>query len=157
VRHIKRHLEYFTKQVYGHNIIFINDKIYIPITLRKEISKWCHTTIHHPGIVRTKKSIKSHLTWTGMRTDIEQYVQKCRICQLCKNARKKYGYLSKQDINQDPWHTIYVDTIGPYSVTTKHDKELNLLGITICDPATGWFEVAEIKYKTATETAKTLN
>jgi hypothetical protein len=161
VRHIKCHPEYFTKRVDGHNVIFLNNKIYIPKTLRKEILKWYHTTLHHPGIVRTEKSIKSHLTWPGVRTDIEQYIQKLRICQLRKNPRKKYGYLSKQDIdprkkygysskqdiNQDPWHTICVYTIGPYSVTTKHDKELNLLAITICDPATSWFEVAEIKIR----------
>jgi hypothetical protein len=153
VRHIKRHLEYFTKRVDGHNVIFLNNKIYIPKTFRKEILKWYHTTLHHPGIVRTKKSIKSHLTWLSMRTDIEQYIQKCRICQLCKNPRKKYGYLLKK-INQDTWHNICVDTIGPYSVTTNHDKELNLLAITICDPATGWFEVAEIKDETATETTE---
>jgi hypothetical protein len=64
--------------------------------------------------------------------------------------------LSKQDINQDPWHTICVNTIGPYSVTTKHDKELIFIEITICDPATGLFEVAEIKDKTAAETARIL-
>jgi hypothetical protein len=29
-------------------------------------------------------------------------------------------------------------------VTTKHEKELSIQAITICDPATGWFEVAEI-------------
>ena len=78
-----------------------------------------------------------------MRADIEQYIKKCRVCQLCKNPRTKYGYLSKQDITQDPWSTICVDTIGPYSVTTKHDKELHLLAITICDPVTGWFEFAK--------------
>jgi transposase InsO family protein len=31
------------------------------------------------------------------------------------------------------------------------------LAITICDPATGWFELAEIKDKTNTETAKILD
>jgi hypothetical protein len=36
---------------------------YIPTTPRKEILKWYHTTPHYPGIVRTEKSIKSHLTW----------------------------------------------------------------------------------------------
>jgi hypothetical protein len=61
-----------------------------------------------------------------MRTDIENYVQKCHICQVCKNPLPKYGYLFKQDINQDPWNTICVVTIGPYSTTTKHDQELNI-------------------------------
>jgi hypothetical protein len=56
---------------------------------------------------------------------------------MCKNPREKYGVLSKQDINQDPWNTLCVDTIGPDFVTTKQDKELNLLAITICNPVTG--------------------
>jgi hypothetical protein len=59
----------------GHNVILLNNKIFIPMTLSKEILKWYHTTLHHPGLVRTEKSIKSHLTCPGMRTDIEQYVQ----------------------------------------------------------------------------------
>jgi hypothetical protein len=71
----------------GHNAILLNSKIYIPTTLSKEILKWYHMTLHHPEVVRTEKSIKSHLTWPGMRTDIEHYIQKCRICQSCKNPR----------------------------------------------------------------------
>jgi hypothetical protein len=55
VRHIKCHPEYFTKRVDSHNVILLNNKIYIPKTLRKEILKWYHATLHHPGIVRTKK------------------------------------------------------------------------------------------------------
>jgi len=47
--------------------------------------------------------------------------------------------LSKQNINQDPWNT------------------LNVFAITIFDPATGWFEVAELKDKTAQETSKVLD
>jgi hypothetical protein len=77
-------------------LILLNNKIYIPKTLRKEILKWYHMTLNHPGIVRTEKSIKSHLNWPGMRTDIEQKIQKCRICQLCKNPRKNTAiYLNK--------------------------------------------------------------
>jgi hypothetical protein len=87
VQHIKRHPEYFTKRVDGHNLILLNNKIYIPKALRKEILKWYHTKFCHPGIVRTGKYIESHLTWPGMRTDIKQYIPKCRICQLCKNPR----------------------------------------------------------------------
>jgi hypothetical protein len=37
VRHIKRHQEFFTKQLDGHDVILLNNKIYIPKTLRKEI------------------------------------------------------------------------------------------------------------------------
>jgi hypothetical protein len=54
VQHIKCHLEFFTKRVDGHNVILLNNKMYITKTLRKEILKWYHTTLHHLGIVRTK-------------------------------------------------------------------------------------------------------
>jgi hypothetical protein len=39
VWHIKRHLKYFTKQVDGHNVILLNNNIYIPTTLRKNFLK----------------------------------------------------------------------------------------------------------------------
>jgi hypothetical protein len=96
VQHIKCHPEYFTKRVESRNVILLNNKIYIPKTLRKEILKWNHTTLHHPGIVRTENSIKSHLTWPGVRTDIEQYIQKYCICQLVKIPVKNTAiYLNK--------------------------------------------------------------
>ena len=57
VRHIKPYPEYFTKQADSHDFILLNNKIYIPRTLRKQTLKWCHTTLHHPGIIRTEKSI----------------------------------------------------------------------------------------------------
>jgi hypothetical protein len=84
VQRIKRHPEYFIKRVDGHNVILLNDKIYIPTTVRKEIIKWYHGTLHNPGIFRTEKTIKSHLTWPGMRTDIKQYLQKCLICSMLR-------------------------------------------------------------------------
>jgi hypothetical protein len=62
VQHIKLHPEYFTKRVDAHDVILLNNKIYIAETF-KNFFKLYHTTIHHPGIVRTEKSIKSHLTW----------------------------------------------------------------------------------------------
>jgi hypothetical protein len=59
---------------------------------------------------------------------------------MCKNPHKNYGHLSLKDIDQNPWDTICVDLIGPYTITTKHGKELNLHALTMCDPATGWLE-----------------
>jgi hypothetical protein len=85
---------------------------------------------------------------------LKKHIRSCHQCQRCKNLRKKYGHLALKDIDQNPWDTICVDLIGPFTVTTKHEKELNLHGLTMCDPATGWFEVAEIKDKTFEGTAK---
>jgi hypothetical protein len=51
----------------------------------------------------------------------------------------------------------FVNNNGPYSVTTKHDKELNILAIKICDTAKVWIKVAKISNKTTTEMANILD
>ncbi len=157
IQHQHRHPEYFSKTVDGHEVILFNNKIYIPKTLRKPILSWYHTALRHPGIQRTERTIRSHLVWPGLSSDVEKHIKSCHQCQRCKNPRKKYGHLALKDIDQNPWDTICVDLIGPYTVTTKHEKELNLHALTMCDPATGWFEVAEIKDKTSEGTAKILD
>jgi len=52
----------------------------------------------------------------------------------------------------EPWHTVCVDLIGTYSVKAKvrqtdgsiKECEIQLLCMTFIDPATGWFEIAEV-------------
>ena len=51
-----------------------------------------------------------------------------------------------------PWHTVHIDLIGPYTIKTKqhapggeiNDVELQLTCMTFIDPATGWFEIAQV-------------
>jgi Integrase zinc binding domain len=87
------------------------------------------------------------VVWPGISSDVEKHIRSCHQCQRYKNLRRKYGHLSLKDIDQNPWVTICVDLIGPYTITTMHGKEL----------ATGWFEVAEIRKKTSEGTAKILD
>jgi Integrase zinc binding domain len=145
MQHQARHPEYFSKSVDGHNAILFNNKIYIPKTLRNPILSCYHTALQHPGIQQTKRAIHSHLVWSQLSSDVKKHIKSCHQCQRCKNPRKKYGHLALKDIDQNPWDKISVNLIGPYTVTTKHEKELNLHALTMYDPATGWFEVAEIK------------
>ena len=50
----------------------------------------------------------------------------------------------------DPWEILCIDLIGPYTITRKKPKvPLTLWCLTMIDPATGWFEMAEIKNKFA--------
>ena len=48
-----------------------------------------------------------------------------------------------KNINQDvyPWQHIYVDSIGPWTVTDFQGIPHTLHAITIIDSSTGWFEV----------------
>jgi RNase H-like domain found in reverse transcriptase/Integrase zinc binding domain len=157
IQHQHHHSEYFSKTVDGHDVILFNNKIYIPKALRKPILSWYHTALQHPGIQRTERTMRSHLVWPGLSSDVEKHIRSCHQCQRCKNPRKKYGHLSLKNIDQNPGDTLCVDLIGPYTITTKHGKKLNLHALKRCDPATGWFEVAEIRNKTYEGTAKILD
>ena len=42
-----------------------------------------------------------------------------------------------------------MDLIGPYKFTQKNKKPIQLWAVTMIDPATGWFEIREIKTKRA--------
>jgi hypothetical protein len=86
-------------------------------------------------------------------------VKICKACQVCrtlKKSNKNYRELPpKTNPELIPWHTLCVDLIGPYPFG-KVDKKRNidtyyteLWCITMIDPATGWFEIAEIPTKQA--------
>ena len=42
-----------------------------------------------------------------------------------------------------------MDLIGPYKFIQKNKKPIQLWAVTMIDPATGWFEIREIKTKRA--------
>ena len=44
----------------------------------------------------------------------------------------------------EPWHTLCVDLIGPYTLKGKDGSELDFMCLTMMDAATGWFEIVEL-------------
>ena len=53
---------------------------------------------------------------------------------------------------------LCIDLIGPYTIERKNKtkKPLSLWALTMIDPATGWFEMREIKTKSADSVANVL-
>ena len=85
---------------------------------------------------------------------VKDHVRKCPTCQTCKKGPgQKYGHLPAKTAEAEPWDKLCVDLIGPYSVKRKGKKKLTLWAVTMIDPATGWFEMKEIKDKTAINVA----
>ena len=79
--------------------------------------------------------------------------KRCPDCQKHKPRRNKYGHLPPKNVGDlIPWDTVHVDLIGPYSLTAKQfqpdgetiTSELRLTCMTMLDPVTGWFEIAEV-------------
>ena len=97
-------------------------------------------------------TLRQLFTWNNLRKDVERHVRTCRTCQLCKKNRKKYGHVPPKEAEQSiPWNRVNVDMIGPLSVKTPDGKTHQLQALTMIDPATGWFEVKDVKTQSSTE------
>ena len=96
------------------------------------------------------------------QADVRKHVSTCDACQRCKRQKKKYGHLPAKEPERGPWERLCIDLIGPYTIRRKNKKgekkkkNLILHAMTMIDPVTGWFEIAQIKNKTAEEVSSNL-
>ncbi|GFH49966.1 hypothetical protein CTEN210_06442 [Chaetoceros tenuissimus] len=146
--------EYKIKELDGFELIMYKDKVYVPETLRESTLHWYHHYLNHPGGDRLGNTIKETCYWKGLSNQAKDFVKTCDVCQQYKKKRR-YGIIPAKTIKElVPWRTVHVDLIGPYSVTAKQiqpggeikEVELKLTCMTMLDPATGWFEIAQVPY-----------
>jgi hypothetical protein len=147
--------KHFTRETFhgGEQLWCYDKKIYVPPRLTKNVVSWYHNYLCHPGETRTEETIRQHLWWPGMRTQIRKFVDTCPACQRGKKKRLKYGQLPAKEAEYQPWSHLCVDTIGPYRIRRKGKKELIFQAVTFIDPATGWFELKQCHTKKADEIA----
>jgi len=43
-----------------------------------------------------------------------------------------------------PWECLCVDLIGPYTIKGKDGSQIDFMALTMIDPASSWFEIAEL-------------
>ncbi len=152
---VRRHPQnYDTVVIEGEKLIKTakDNRIVIPSVLQTPILAWYHEYLRHPGETRMIKTLQQIMTWPSMTQDVGKYVRTCPICQKNKKIRKKYGHLPPKEAEPEiPWNRVNVDLIGPYTVKSADGKTHELRAMTMIDPATGWFEIKDIKRATAEE------
>jgi hypothetical protein len=82
--------------------------------------------------------------WKGMQCNDRAYVKHCRESQVNKRRQKQYGKLPTKMVITRPWHTICVELIGPYTFNGKDGTVIDSMCLTMINPATSWFEIAEL-------------
>ena len=151
----------------SYDIITKGGKIYLPKPLQKVAAEWYHSMLMHPGETRLELSIGQHYTWLGLRKVCQQVCKACKVCRLNKKSTRNLGKIPPKDPELIPWHTLCIDLVGPYKIGPKPKKkkkgakkpklddeddveyDLTLWCMTFIDPATGWFDLCEIKNKQA--------
>jgi hypothetical protein len=127
-----------------HQLICHHGIIVLAPPLQQKTINWYHLILCHPGTTRTEATIHQHFDWKGLRP---------LLCQKAKPSNQKYGKLPAKLAEINPCDTLCVDLIGPYKIRGKGKSDLILWFLTMIDPATSWFEMAQIPTKTATEVA----
>jgi transposase InsO family protein len=116
--------------------------------MRAKAIQWYHETLMHPGETRTELTMGQHFTWEGMQKAIQQACKRCQQCQLTKPKVRQVGHLPAKVAEEGPWERLCIDLIGPYIIGSK-GNESKLHCLTMIDPVTGWFEIAEIRDKSS--------
>ena len=65
-------------------------------------------------------------------------------CQVNKRSKHSYGKLPPKLVLKIPWEALCVDLIGPYTIKGKDGSVIDFMCLTMIDPASSWFEIAEL-------------
>ena len=99
--------------------------------LRTSIIRELHCSPYagHTGMNRTLVLISRFFFWPDMRTDINNYVRGCVVCQRNKSSPgKPAGKLQPLPVPSGIWEDISMDFIGPLPKTARgHDFVLNVV------------------------------
>jgi transposase InsO family protein len=156
--------DFETRIIQQAPLVYFKGKIAIPTNLRFRILTWYHENLLHPGNDRMFHTISQHFTWPSLRTQVENFVKHCNTCQHYKAQRKKYGHIPVPDKQQitNPWHSIAVDTIGPWIIlqlphSSKSKEPTTLQALTIIDLSTHFMEIVALKNKESITVACSLD
>ena len=116
-------------------------KIAVPANRTQTILDWYHGSLNHPGATRTHATISQHFHWKGIKADFNDHVKKRSTCQLSKRTNKHYGLIPISTPETDPWNTVQVDMIGPWTLK-RNSIHLEFKALTMIEPVTCWPEIA---------------
>ncbi|CAL8129503.1 unnamed protein product [Orchesella dallaii] len=112
-----------------------------------------HPSAGHLGAEKTFTKLKSHAYFQGMRKFTDEYIKTCDVCQRNKYDNKRPAGLMGTKPITSPWHTIYVDLMGPYTPSSPNRFSYVLVAV---DGFTKFVELHPLRDATAKSIANVL-
>ena len=115
----------------------------VPSQLQEQILFMCHDSplSGHLGIEKTLARVTSRYWWPRLAKCVKNYVLSCVYCQSHKpSTRKRHGFLRPIPPPKRPFHTIGIDHIGPFKLTTNK----NTHAVVAIDYLSKWVEAEPV-------------
>ena len=142
---VKRYNQYRHELTIQNEIIYRNDRILIPFSLRKKITNLLHTS--HTGIENTLKVARRNVFWPGMTSEIKNKIGACNICARVADNQRNPPMQSHSTPNY-PFQFVSMDVL-----TAEFNNKSTKFLITV-DHYSDFFELDILKNTTASETIK---
>ncbi|XP_049880164.1 uncharacterized protein K02A2.6-like [Pectinophora gossypiella] len=126
-----------------NGIIFRNDRVVIPASLRKEMLRRIHEG--HMGIEKCQRRARGVMWWPGMSADIERVVASCEACARHRAALPRQP-LQPHAVPDRPWQVLAAD------IFEIRDKRYLL----VVDYYSKYVEIAQIQNLQSGTTIKAL-
>lgn len=123
---------------YYNGLIFKGEKVVVPKSQIPKMLKNVHAG--HLGIQSCLRRARELLYWRGQYKDIENYVERCKICQQTQKSNDKQPVATK-DIPTLPWQIVATDLF--YFRGREY--------IVICDSYSGFIDFKPLKTETSSE------
>lgn len=89
-------------------LLFKNDRVIVPHSLRKEMLKRLHYS--HLGIEKTKNKARGTIYWPGINKQIEEMVESCETCLRLQRSNDKEP-LMPHEVPKAPWIKVGTDLL----------------------------------------------
>uniref|UniRef100_A0A2A4J5K1 RNA-directed DNA polymerase n=1 Tax=Heliothis virescens TaxID=7102 RepID=A0A2A4J5K1_HELVI len=140
---IKYYFRFREEITVDNNLLFKNDRLIIPKSIRLSIIKQLHEG--HLGCTKMKQTARKCYYWPNMDLHIEEFVKKCFVCQTYQNNNVKEPLLS---------HTIPDLPFTKIGIDIMEFKKKNYL--VIFDYFTKWLDIKFIPSKSASNIISSL-
>jgi hypothetical protein len=80
------------------------------------------TPLGHRGMNRTYKALRSKYSWPNVKQEIEDYIRKCKSCQVNKVLGPQKKVPMEITTANQPFEKCCLDIVGPLPETKKGNK-----------------------------------
>eukprot|EP00804_Cyclotella_cryptica_P019686 CCRYP_016449-RA/>CCRYP_016449-RA protein AED:0.58 eAED:0.31 QI:0/0/0/1/0/0/2/0/150 len=100
--------------------------------LQSQAVSWYHCYLQHPGHTCLEEMLHAVMYWAGMRCIIRSHVKNCRICQVNKQHKHKYGKLPSKLVITNSWEAFWLEIVElPVLRTTELDMANTVVNSSI--------------------------